>query len=301
MTENTEESGEERGERRESLFFLFVVLAVMAIAYAPLVREVWGMGARTTQAVNALVLLGAAFGDALRSVLKTGRFRPTVNAHGVSLFTLSCFSLAAASLTGVWPFAVLGLCLNAGALLSCGFGREGARAFYPALAGVGAMVMMLVLVPQWDQWLRVGAGRVSAQILPVLGIRADLMVRPEPFQVCLVAEKGAGVFNVATECNGLGILLSCVVLAVIVSLRRRVPAAGVAGLIVAAAVIGLVFNVIRITAIATATLRTDIPYAVIHEGLGTAIYLAALGVVLALVAGKRKKPRNADKKPQNVQ
>jgi exosortase/archaeosortase family protein len=179
----------------------------------------------------------------------------------------------------MWPLAVLGLCLNVGALLSFCFGRQGALAFYPALAGFGAMVALLVLVPQLDEGLRLLAGRVSAGILPNLGIRADMVVEADPFQVILVAEKGAGVFNVATECNGFGILLSSVVLALVVALRRRVSLVGVILKVGAAAAIGLAFNVVRIVAITTATLRTEFGYGLIHEGLGTVIYLLALATV----------------------
>jgi exosortase/archaeosortase family protein len=266
----------------EAVFFLSVIAVVTVIAYAPLVGGVWEMGFRTTQAMNALVLLGVAFWDAYRSASRAHGFQPEINTHGLLLFGLSCLALAAASVTGLWPLAVLGLCLNVGALLSFCFGRRGAVAFYPALAGFGAMVAMLVLVPRLDEWLRLLAGRVSAVILPILGIRADMVVSQDPFQVILVAEKGAGVFNVATECSGFGILLSCVVLSLVLALRRHAVPADVALKVVAAAVIGLAFNVIRIVAITTATLRTDVGYGLIHEGLGTAIYLLALAAVYAL-------------------
>jgi len=269
-------------DQRENLFFLLVILAVAVIAYGPLMGGVWEMSAQTTQALNAFVLLGVAFVDALLTVLKTGSFRPTINSHGLLLFGLSCLSLAIASLAQVWPFSVLGLCLNVGALLSFCFGRHGVRAFYPALAGFGMIVFMLVLVPQVDEWLRILAGQVSAWVLPLLGIRIELLIQQVPFQVFLVAEKGAGVFNVATECNGLGILMSSVVLSLILTLKRRVPFYGVILLLAASMITGLGFNIIRIVAIALTALRTDFPYSVIHEGMGTCIYLLALLAVWLL-------------------
>jgi exosortase/archaeosortase family protein len=266
----------------DTIFFLSVVLSVAVIAYGPLVGGVWEAGARTTQALNAFVLLGVAFWDGFRTAARAHYFKPTINTHGLFLFGLSCLALAAASLAQVWPLAVLGLCLNIGALLSFCFGRKGTIAFYPALAGFGAMVALLVWVPQLDEWLRLLAGRVSVGILPNFGIRADMVVEADPFQVILVAEKGAGIFNVATECNGFGILLSSVVLALIIALRRRVSWVGVILKVGAAALIGLAFNVIRIVAITMATLRTEFGYGLIHEGLGTVVYLLALTVVYAV-------------------
>ena len=141
---------------------------------------------------------------------------------------------------------------------------------------------MVVLVPQFDGWLRLVAGMVSAWGLPILGIRADMVVQQDPFQVILVAERGAGVFNVATECNGFGIVLSSVVVTLVLSLRRRIAFPGVGLLLMGAVGLGLAFNVIRIVAIAVASLRTDIPYGLIHEGLGTGVYLLALAAVYAL-------------------
>lgn len=275
-------SANSRTDRRENAFFLFVILAVAVIAYGPLVVGVWELSAQTTQALNAFVLLGVAFADALVMAFKTGSFRLVINPHGLALFGLSCLALAIASVTQEWPFAVLGLCLNVGALLSFCFGRRGAGAFYPALAGFGAIVVMLVLVPQADAWLRIFAGRFSAWLLPLLGIRIELFIQQVPFQVFLVAERGAGVFNVATECNGFGILMSSVVLSLIITLKRQRPVWGVAVLLLASVGIGLCFNMVRIVAIALAALRTDLRYPVIHEGVGTAVYLLALLMVWAI-------------------
>lgn len=263
-------------DQRENIFFMLVILAVAVIAYGPLMGGVWEMSARTTQALNAFVLLAIAFGDALLTAMKRAPFRPSIHPHGLLLFGLSCLALVIASVSQIWPFAVLGLCLNVGALLSLCFGRLGVRAFYPALAGLGVMVLMLVLVPQADEQLRVLAGRVSASVLPLLGIRTEFIVQQAPFQVYLVAEKGAGVFNVATECNGLGILMSSVVLSLVITLKRRLPAYAVLLLLALSVVVGLAFNSVRIVAIAVAALRTDLLYVFIHEGIGTALYLLAL-------------------------
>ena len=279
MTPNSAKSST---DHRENIFLMIVVLVVAVIAYGPLMGGVWEMSAQTTQALNAFVLLGVAFGDALMTAVKTGPFRPTINSHGLLLFGLSCLALAIASVAQVWPFAVLGLCLNIGALLSFCFGRNGVKAFYPALAGFGVIVLMLVLVPQVDEQLRLLAGRVSAWALPLLGVRTEFFVQQVPFQVYLVAEKGAGVFNVATECNGLGILMSSVVLSLIVTLKRRVPVYGIVMLLAVSIALGLAFNIVRIVAIALTALRTNLMYSFIHEGIGTGIYLLALLAVWLL-------------------
>jgi exosortase/archaeosortase family protein len=239
---------------------------------------------RTTQAVNAFILLAFTVLDAWRQARPPLRFVPGINHHGLVLFSVSCVALALAAWTWVWPLAVLALCLSLGALLSFGFGRRGARAFYPALAGLGVAVFLMIFVPRVDGALRITAARLSAGCLDLLGLHASVAVRWVPFLVVLVVERGARVFDVATECNGFGIILSSVVLAVVMGAQRRY-AWVVRGLLVGLAFAsGLAFNTARIVAISVAALRTEWDYAVIHEGLGTAIYLVALGVAYGLCA-----------------
>jgi len=282
MADNLIKQVRARAGQFEDRFFLFVILIVTLLVYAPLIRGVWDLSVQTTQALNAFVLLGVAFVEALLSVLKLYPLRPAINTHGLLLLGLSCLALTVSSFTSAWVLAVLGLCLNIGAFLSFCFGRKGVAIFYPALAGFSVIVVMLMLVPQVDSLLRLAAGTVSAWGLPYLGVRANLFVQQDPFQVLIVAENGAGIFNVATECNGFGILMSSVILSLILALRRRVPWYSLALLLVLSAIIGLGFNIIRIIAIAMASLQTTIRYAVIHEGLGSLIYLLALAAILLL-------------------
>jgi exosortase/archaeosortase family protein len=268
---------------REDRFSLLVIFVVTVIAYTPLVEGVIQLSARTTQALNAFLLVGFAFADALVTVLKTHRFYPFMNFHGLALFTLSCLALVLASVFALWPLAILGLCLNLAALLSFSFGRKGVTPFRPALVGLGIAVAMLVFVPALDGALRTVAAHFSSWLLAVTGIQADIVVRADPFQIVLVAEKGAGLFDVATECNGFGIILSSVVLTVILALRRGHRWFVVAGLPLAALLLGLLFNTVRIAAIVMTTLQTDMDYGLIHEGLGTTVYVFALAAVCAVV------------------
>lgn len=274
-------------DRRENFFFLFVILAVTVFAYAPMVDSVIRLSARTTQALNAFVLLAFTFADALITVWKTHRFRPAINRHGMLLFACSCFSLILASVFSLWPLAVLGLCLNAGALLSFCWGRSGVAPFYPALAALGTAVAMLVFVPSLDEFLRILAAHCSSWVLSLAGIQAEIVQRASPFHIVMVAEKGAGVFDVATECNGFGIMLSSVVVTVVLSLRRRYPWGLTVVLLAFAAVFGLVVNTLRIVAIVVARLQTDLDYGMIHETLGASLYLAALGGVYGLIGWAR--------------
>lgn len=272
-----------------------VILTVTVAAYGPLVYGVLELSARTTQAVNAFLLLGFAALEALIAARRTARGRFEITTYGILLFSASCLSLAMASVTGLWPLSILGLCLNIAALLSFGFGRDGARLFHPTLLALGCAVALLVFVPQYDSLLRMTAARGSAAALNLVGVQTQVSVRVDPFEVSLVVDRGLSVFDVATECNGFGIILSSVVLALIVSGRRSCALGTRALLGIAAAGVGLIFNIVRIVAISLASMNTMVDYTVIHEGLGTLVYVAALWGVWGMVwlAG-RKHPRTAD-------
>lgn len=266
--------------RKENWFFLFTILAVTVIAYAPMVDGILRLSARTTQAVNAFVLVAVAFADAFATMIRRHAFRVEINSHGLVLFTLSCAALAAASVSWLWPLAVLAFCLNLVALLSFCFGRDGARVFYPAIGGLGIGVGMLLFVPRLDAALRMVAARASAWALAEAGFRTEIAAREMPFRVVMVVERGAaGVYDVATECNGFGILLSCVVITVILALRKRIPPGIFAALLGFSIAAGMIFNILRIVVIVIASVRSDLNYDTIHEGLGSVVYLLALVLV----------------------
>ncbi len=258
---------------------ILVVVCVTVAAYGPMVYSIVELSTRTTQAVNAFMLLGFAALEALVSVRRSHPFQLAITRHGILLFSASCLALAVASISGLWPLAILGFCLNLEALLSFAFGRDGARVFHPALAGLGCAAALVAFVPRADAMLRLLAARGSAVALNLAGFQTQVAVQQEPFGITLVVERGLSLFNVATECSGFGIILSSVVLAVIVSMRRAYPWLLCLGLGVAAGVAGLVFNTVRIVAISLASMNTMVDYGLIHEGLGTLVYLAALVAV----------------------
>jgi exosortase/archaeosortase family protein len=264
---------------------VLTVVGVTVAAYGPMAYSIFTLSTRTTQAVNAFLLLGFTVFEALASARRSHPFRLAITTHGILLFSASCLALAVASIFDLWPLAILGFCLNMAALLSFCFGREGVRVFYPALAGLGCAAALVAFVPRADGMLRLLAARGSAAALTLAGFQTQVAVQPDPFGITLVVERGLSVFDVASECNGFGILLSSVVLAVILSVRRAYPWLLCAGLGVAAGVVGLVFNTVRIVAISLASMNTMVDYGLIHEGLGTLVYLAALAVVWAGVSG----------------
>ena len=270
------------GPQRGDLVALLIVLLVTAVAYAPLVSHVLWLSTRTSQAVNAFILIAFVLVDILRGRPWPRPLRPEINHHGIVLFSLACVGLTVAAFTDLWPLAVLALCLNLAALLSFFLGRQGAVAFYPALVGLGLAAAMLIFLPRVDGLLRWLAAVGSASLLNLFGLDATAAVRPSPFTVVLLVKSGRRVFDVAAECNGFSILLSSVVLMAIQGVRRRQPWPARFAWLGLAVIVGWLANVLRIVGISVASMTTALPYGLIHEGIGTLVYLVALLLVYRL-------------------
>jgi exosortase/archaeosortase family protein len=261
---------------------LATVRAATVLAYAPIIDSLVRLGAQGSQALNAFLLVGAAAADAAYATLRRGAWRLAVQDHGLMLYSAACLMLVVGVFSGVWPLAVMALCLNLAALFSFCFGREGARVFYPALVGLGLVVLLLALVPQADHALRTVAARLSGWLLALAGFPVQVIGRAAPFGVAILVTGTRRVFDVASECNGIGIMTSTVALAAILGVRRGYRWFWIVPLTAAALAIGVAFNTLRIVAIAVASLETTVPYPWLHEGLGTLVYVVAIGVVFAL-------------------
>ncbi len=280
-SEGTEFRRRSAGRSLGDVIAAAVVLVAFVLAYAPMLRHLAMVGARTTQALNAFILLAFAGFEAWRRERR--QLILEVRSHGLFLFSFSCVLLAVASITEWWPLTILAMCLNLAALLSFGWGPDCARSFYPAIAGLGLAAVLLMLVPRLDLLLRLAGALFSARLLNALGWQAVVLFRPDPIGVFLSVARGTRVFDVASECNGYGVILSCAVLAALYAVRIPYPLFVKAALLVAALLVGLLFNALRIGVIVVLNMRTSWPYHWIHEGAGTAVYLLALLVVTLLV------------------
>ena len=122
------------------------------------------------------------------------------------------------------------------------------------------------------------AARYSAGILAQLGVPVQLALVPQrPPELLL--EVRQRVFSVASECSGFGLLTSSLLVAAVLAVRRPMSWGRRAGLLGFSALAAIVFNMLRIVGISLMTVHTGLPYSWIHEGLGTLLYLAGLGLI----------------------
>jgi exosortase/archaeosortase family protein len=192
----------------------------------------------------------------------------------------AAFALAgAAGLTG-WPVLVLpAFALAVAGCVQALFGAESFRYFRPLVAGVGALLVIIVAFPTLDWPLRQLAAAGSAQVLDALGLAPQLTLagtRADPQLVLSVAE---GHFLVATECNGFGLITSGALVAILAGGIAGRPWWAVALLVPAALVIGFVVNVLRILIISTTARYFPGHYDALHEIVGTLALWGGLGLV----------------------
>ena len=145
-------------------------------------------------------------------------------------------------------------------------------------------------VKVFDFPLRVLAGRLSAFALSKFNDTVQLfLIRGQDPQIAMNVD-GAS-YLVATECNGFGIISSCIVLSAVLSFfRSDASIFKKAALIVLSGGIGYFLNSMRIVSIvAVAPLAGKEGYFFWHEAFGYAFFAAALLLVFRV-----SKPRGAE-------
>jgi exosortase/archaeosortase family protein len=135
-----------------------------------------------------------------------------------------------------------------------------------------------------DWPLRTIAGRWSAFGLNLIGQEAQLGLAADGSQPMLMLVSNGQPFHVAAECNGFGMLSSCLMMALTIVLYRNLTLAGRLGRLLLALLLALFFNSMRIIAIVL--IAPHIPaerYMLMHEIVGLITTYGGLGVLYFLL------------------
>lgn len=279
MSDNPATPPEPRPERT-SFFLVMVLCGVLILSFWPL--ALWlGRSAVAQQQLNTggiMVLLSVAV--CLRSAWHRLQIRPNLNNVGLAMLPVSfaCLWLAGRLPALALPLVVFGFCAALAAMISFFFGATGIRLFLPALSGIFVLGVLVGLAPMLDWPLRRTAATYAGNLLVRFGMDVQTGVVPGRPPELLLNVAGR-TYIVASECNGFGLLSSALVLAAILAFSSRLPWFRKIGLLVFAAPTAIIFNMLRIMAICVSVPRIELPYMVIHEGLGITFYAAGLGLV----------------------
>jgi len=268
------------GHTREAFLLVLLLGLLLTLIYAPFVvflfRTSIGMEQLHLGGVLVLVMIAAA----LRDTLRRDRIRLSMSNYGLALLGGGAFFLMLAGRLPrlALPLVTISFCSSFGALIAILFGEIGVRRFLPVLVGMTVFGVLVGLFPTLDWPLRSVAARYSAGILAQLGVPVQLALVPQrPPELLL--EVRQRVFSVASECSGFGLLTSSLLVAAVLAVRRPMSWGRRAGLLGFSALAAIVFNMLRIVGISLMTVHTGLPYSWIHEGLGTLLYLAGLGLI----------------------
>ncbi|MET0262446.1 MAG: exosortase/archaeosortase family protein [Rariglobus sp.] len=256
---------------------LFLVICTV-IAFWPVTRWMVQEVSASQQIRQAFVLLGAAAGlvawqhaSEWRLKLETGN-RALILLGGAYVFTALAWWLKIPLL--VLPAFALGLA----GVLHVVVGVEAWRFVKPLFAGFVACLVIILLFPMFDWPLRQMAGVNAARLLQHMGFTPELSVILEPTPKLILAT-GRNFFEVATECNGFGLITSGAVLALLAGgiAGRRVLA--LLWLVPVAMLIGFTFNLLRILAICVLAPSFPNHYHLLHETAGIIMLWSGLGLI----------------------
>ena len=152
------------------------------------------------------------------------------------------------------------------------------RRYIAAISGGFFCLSALSLFLQFaDLPLRILAGKAAGCVLSIFGESVSLLAyKGEIPQIALRVNSHS--YLVATECNGFGIISSCLILALVIAIfRRGITPIGRAGIVCLGVLTGFMANTLRIAAIIAVSLAVGQEhYYFYHELLGYVFFAAAL-------------------------
>lgn len=155
---------------------------------------------------------------------------------------------------------------------------------------VAITLAVFLLISLWmaplDWPLRALAGQWSESALSWIGQDAALgLYTPKAGPPMLILLVNEHPFHVASECNGFGVILTSLLLAVLLSIHRRLSLLGIARCLVLGLALGFVFNILRIVIIVLLAPALMDHYDLMHEIVGGLTYWACLVFVWLTLKG----------------
>lgn len=255
------------------------LVAITGILFWPVTRWIVTEAVAREQIKQGMVLLLAATGLIIWKNARDLRPAPNLSNQALGLLAGAFACVGVAGLKH-WSLLLLpGMTLGLAGSLQLILGSNGYRFLKPLVAGVTALVVIILMFPLLDWPLRQLAGVEAARVLSALGLAPQLAVSTEHQNPQLVLMVGKQAFLVATECNGFGLITSGALLALLAGEIGKRPRWIIAGLMLLALLTGFVVNLLRILAITQLAPRFPGHYHAMHEVIGTIALWLGLGFI----------------------
>lgn len=265
-----------------------LLLAVTAVVFWPATRWTAEQTLAYEQVRQSFFLL--LFAAAILWIDHRGGLRPVfeVSPRGLQLLGSAHLLLALTVLVAPIPLiALISLALALAGFVHIVFGDKGLRVSLPWLAAFGTFLGFILIFPILDWPLRRIAGVQSAQLIELLGYHVDLSVTMRD-GVRLFMDVDGRIYEVATECNGFGLMSSSVLLALLLILGRPIGPGWKAAAVLLALAVGLGFNILRIIGIVVMAPYFPDHYNFMHEVIGIAALFGGLAFLWWLLGGIRR-------------
>lgn len=290
--ENPESSLFPPSSRRSDWLFAWALLGLTAVVFWPAGRWLATQAFAREQLKQSflLVLLAGAW----IAWEKRSSLRIDLRLSNITLgWLFSSYVLAAGALLFKTPLLfIAGMVAAVGGLVNYVFGRQALRRTLPLLSVFAALILCVLLFPVLDWPLRQMAGMESARFLKSFGFASQLAFSNDsPVKLLLVSSRQT--FEVATECNGFGLITSSLLLGLIRLLYYRAKWPWFVALLPVCVIVAFVFNFLRITTIVLLAPRFPHHYHALHEVAGLIALYSGLGIVWWLTDGRPSvRPKN---------
>ena len=260
-----------------------LVYLATALVFLPVLHWLASRAAAQEQLLHAFLVF--LFTGALLAIQRQLDLRPVLRFTDTCLYLLlgSYGLLAVAALTKINLTVLAALCLFLASFLLFLLGDGKRRFIYSSVAAFALFTAFALLMPVLDWPLRTVAGRCSAFGLGLFGQETALGLVGSAEGPKLILLNEGVPFHVAAECNGFGILSSCLLMAVILVLYQPMPWTKRLGGLVLAALFGFLFNTIRIVVIVLLAPVVPDHYMLMHEAVGLATTYLGLGILFVVL------------------
>ncbi len=263
---------ERPGRRR---IFDFGVWAAVALVFGPSLMGLARLTVSSQQLRDAGLVLVFALLYLLRGDILDNRPSLSFSRRTVGFLAGACLVAVASSVFRLPVLMVVALGLLAGGVLLYVMGDRFASAATGLATAFGAFILLALTFPLFDVPLRLFAANSALRFLQFVGATPGLGLLENPPR--LILELNGRLFEVAPECNGFGIMSSCVLVALLLVFSRRLSWVDKALVLLLAPLVGLFSNTLRILLIVTlAPVFGEKAYGFLHEAVGIGLFLGTL-------------------------
>ncbi|MDQ8209202.1 archaeosortase/exosortase family protein [Coraliomargarita sp. SDUM461003] len=279
---------------RQPSFWLHVLLfGLLTAALWPLTTWFAQTANDQSRIFNALIVLVAAsvllvrFGGVTVTQpleLNASARRALYAAYGLLLATYLIPLIVKVEWTGL--LIIPAYCCALAAMVRFVFGADTQRLSRTVAGTLCAFLLLSILMEPLDWPLRSMAGQWSGYVLGLFGQSTDLgLVGQEGGPPMLILRVNDYPFHVASECNGFGVILTSLLLALLLAIYRRLNVFDLCLNMLAGVIIGFIFNTLRIVIIVILAPSLMEHYHLMHEIVGGLTYWACLILVWVSLNG----------------